>query len=97
VSTRCPHCGNEIDGDSTVCPQCGKLIGVFKGLSLYRQGHVGFAFLGLLFPFVGLLIYLAFRKKHPESVAMLFIGAVISSLLAIVLALSFVTALLFTT
>ncbi len=95
MSTRCPRCDNEIDDDTHMCPRCGSFIGLFRGLSLYRQGNIGFAFLGLLFPFIGLLVYLAFRNRHPESAAMLFIGAVVSTILAVLLALSFVMALLF--
>ncbi len=88
MAERCSNCGRELDGQR--CIYCDTLADAVKSYQLYGKGHVGFAFLGFLFPFVGFLIYIAFRQRHPEGARFILIGVIISTFIAIVLGLAFV-------
>ncbi len=90
----CPNCHAPLEADREVCPTCNRLTDATKMWMLYGKGNIGFAFLGVLFPFIGLVLYLGLRRALPRHAAAFFIGALISSLAAIVLALLFLLGLM---
>jgi len=88
----CQKCGQAYDTEQ--CPYCERWLHRVISYQMFRQGNLGFAFLGFLLPFVGLILYFFLRRITPDNAALIGLGALISSIFAIVLALAFMILLL---
>ena len=90
----CPRCGHKLESGTEECPYCERWFQRIVSYQIFRQGNIGFAFLGFLLPFIGLILYLFIRRSAPESAALIGFGAILSSAFAIVLGLLFLIVLL---
>ena len=89
----CPQCGAAIADGATFCPSCGAAMPVAQQPSPYAQptpyaqapapapvedkGSIGWGILGFLIPIVGLILFLVWRNKKPNSAKVAGIGAII--------------------
>ena len=79
----CPSCGAPIDATATTCPYCGAVINVEPSIEsvppqLVEQQQTnsllnedknspGFNLLAFLFPIVGLVLWITWRKDYPKK------------------------------
>ena len=61
----CSNCGKEVTDQAVICPHCGCAV---QSDSL-DVPSMGLNILSLLFPLIGLILYLVFRDKTPKKAA----------------------------
>lgn len=61
----CSHCGKEIMDAAVICPHCGCSVGAVS--SEPDVPSTGLNILSLLFPLVGLILYLVYQEKTPNK------------------------------
>ena len=78
---RCKKCNSIIDDNSTFCKYCGENNEVKK-----QKGFFLFLIIGLLFPLIGIILFLIWRKENKNSYVGLISGIIsfISSVLIII-------------
>ena len=78
---RCKKCNSIIDDNSTFCKYCGEKNEVKK-----QKGFFLFLIIGLLFPLIGIILFLIWRKENKNSYVGLISGIIsfISSILIII-------------
>lgn len=59
----CTHCGKEVMDEAIICPHCGCPVKA-DGLDV---PDVGLNILALLFPLIGLILYLVYHDKAPNK------------------------------
>lgn len=74
----CPHCGQEIDDRAVVCPKCGVPVSGKKVTNPNDASSFGWAFLGFLFPIVGLILFLIWKDESPLKAKSCGKGALVS-------------------
>lgn len=74
----CKTCGKEIDENAYICINCGTRI---QNTNAERE-EIGFGIklLCLFVPFIGIVIYLVFRDKHPKDTRMCLILSIVNLL-----------------
>ncbi len=77
----CRNCGQEVNDEAVVCPHCGCETGKKK---LTDESSFGWAFLGFLFPVIGLILYLVWKSDYPLKAASVGKGALVGVLLQVV-------------
>ena len=86
----CRKCGAEIGENDTVCTRCG----AFQVQEVISRPAVnpndkksfGFWLLGFLMPFVGLVLYIAWKGDRPKRAKSVGTGALVQTVISIVLA-----------
>ncbi|WP_400147092.1 zinc ribbon domain-containing protein [Candidatus Methanarcanum hacksteinii] len=74
----CKGCGKELSDGMKYCSRCGTQQNiVFSDSKNTDSGNVGWAFLAILIPPIGLTLWM---KDKPKTARMLFIGSLISIL-----------------
>lgn len=62
----CAKCGKQLMDEAVICPNCGCAVDDAKSNTQSDDApNAGFAFLGFLFPLVGLIIYLCLNGSSP--------------------------------
>jgi uncharacterized membrane protein YvbJ len=71
----CRNCGSET-GNSNFCQSCGLPIekevvtqnttDTLQFVSIQKKSSMGWMWLGIFFPLIGLILFFVFRKKHIE-------------------------------
>lgn len=74
----CPNCGQEIDDKAVVCPKCGVPVSGKKVTNPNDASSFGWAFLGFLFPIVGLILFLIWKDESPLKAKSCGKGALVS-------------------
>jgi hypothetical protein len=59
----CSYCGKEIMNEAVLCPHCGCSTGARE----LDMPNTGLNILALLFPLIGLVLYLIFHDKTPTK------------------------------
>ena len=83
----CRKCGAELPEHTFFCPNCGEEINP-QTPQTYRtytaapavddKGGLGWAILGFIFPFIGLIMFLIWRKTRPNRAKSAGMGALVS-------------------
>ena len=90
----CKHCGQPIDDNAVVCPNCGAPQN--NGSPTNDTGSIGWGVLGFCIPLVGLILFLVWKDQKPKTAKVAGMGALISVCIAVVwYILMFVLAFLF--
>lgn len=77
----CKGCGKELSDGMKYCSRCGTQQNiVFSDSKNTDSGNVGWAFLAILVPPIGLTLWMLWMKDKPKTARMLFIGSLISIL-----------------
>lgn len=72
----CKNCGQEIDDQAVVCPNCGV---AQKDLNAPADsGGLGWGLLGCCIPIVGLILFLVWHDSKPNTAKASGIGALVS-------------------
>lgn len=79
----CSHCGKEIECYETVCPFCGATVP--KQASDDDAKSFWWALLCFMFPIVGLILFIVWRKEQPLRASSCGKGALISVIIDVVL------------
>ncbi len=97
----CQKCGHEVKVTDKFCPYCGASQ-ENSGYTYFNesnnhpqptnirkedQGNAGFAVLSFFFPIVGLILFLCWRKEKPRTAKQAGIGALISIVFYLVIAI----------
>ena len=85
----CTNCGKEIDDLAVICVGCGCSQ---KENIYYKEGDsksFGWAFLGFLFPIVGLILWLLWKDSYPMRAKSLIKGTITGVLTGVALAVLF--------
>ena len=93
----CSNCGNELNEGAEFCSKCGSAVAAGSSVSIQQSNSEnhrvnngdapsgGFAFLGFLFPLVGLILYLVWRESFPLKANSCGKGALVSVVIGVVL------------
>ena len=93
----CSNCGNELIEGAEFCSKCGSSVAAGSSASIQQSNSEnhrvnngdapsgGFAFLGFLFPLVGLILYLVWRESFPLKANSCGKGALVSVVIGVVL------------
>ncbi len=81
----CPNCGQEIDDKAVVCPKCGVPVSGKKTTNPSDASSFGWAFLGFLFPIVGLILFLIWKDESPLKAKSCGKGALVSVIVSAVI------------
>lgn len=84
-SVPCPYCGNRLFHHPNFCPYCGHDLTIHyridqieaerkKTEATKDSASIGYFFLGLLFPFIGIIVYLVIKGDKPKSAKMVMSG-----------------------
>ena len=86
--TYCKKCGAELPDHTFFCTNCGAEINpqtpqtyqtyTVPPQRLNDSGHIGWGILGFIFPFIGLILFLLWRRTKPATARMAGMGALIS-------------------
>lgn len=62
----CKNCGKELDKETSICPHCGGRTGYTPDTpTSYDQNSVGFNFLSLVLPPMGIFLNYLMAKEYP--------------------------------
>lgn len=77
----CKHCGKEIPDGAAICPHCGCWTeeSKKKEQATADKTNTGFTLLGLLFPVIGLILYLIWMEDYPLRAKSAGMGAIIGA------------------
>ncbi len=93
----CSKCGQEIHDEAVVCVHCGCSVRNEPGPKPGDRPNVWFLILGILFPMVGLILFLMYKKEYPKRAKSAAKGAIIGIIAYVLLSLILAAiALLFT-
>ncbi len=81
----CKNCGNQLDDNAVVCPQCGT--NVAAAAPVEEKASFGWAVLGFFIPLVGLILYLVWRNEQPAKAKKAGIGALVGVIVNIILSI----------
>ena len=93
----CSNCGNELNEGAEFCSKCGSAVAAGSSASIQQSNSEnhrvnngdapsgGFAFLGFLFPLVGLILYLVWRESFPLKANSCGKGALVSLIFSAIL------------
>lgn len=66
----CRQCGEELPEEAVECPKCGEVVNPFEATYSVPvevdEPSMGLNILSLLFPIVGLILYLVYMDKAPK-------------------------------
>ena len=79
----CKNCGAQIDDQAVVCTSCG--VAQNTAPAVVDKGGFGWGLLGWCLPIVGLILFLVWKDTKPKTAKAAGIGALVSTILAIVL------------
>ena len=79
----CKNCGAQIDDQAVVCTSCG--VAQNTAPAVVDKGGFGWGLLGWCVPIVGLILFLVWKDTKPKTAKAAGIGALVSTILAIVL------------
>lgn len=79
----CKNCGAQIDDQAVVCTSCGTAQNTAP--AVVDKGGFGWGLLGWCVPIVGLILFLVWKDTKPKTAKAAGIGALVSTILAIVL------------
>ena len=79
----CKNCGAQIDDNAVVCTSCGTAQNTAP--AVVDKGGFGWGLLGWCLPIVGLILFLVWKDTKPKTAKAASIGALVSTILAIVL------------
>lgn len=79
----CKHCGQPIDDNAVVCPNCGASQNSSNGSPTNDTGSIGWGILGCCIPVVGLVLFLVWRDTKPRNAKAAGIGALVSVILSV--------------
>ena len=71
----CKHCGQPIDDNAVVCPNCGAPQN--NGSPTNDTGSIGWGILGCCIPIVGLVLFLVWKDTKPRNAKAAGIGALV--------------------
>ena len=77
----CKHCGQPIDDNAVVCPNCGAPQN--NGSPTNDTGSIGWGILGCCIPIVGLVLFLAWNDTKPRTARAAGIGALVSVIIGV--------------
>lgn len=77
----CKHCGQPIDDNAVVCPNCGAPQN--NGSPTNDTGSTGWGILGCCIPIVGLVLFLVWKDTKPRNAKAAGIGALVSVILSV--------------
>ncbi len=86
----CPRCGKEIKNDDTFCPYCGlrfynrNMIPQNAGVMPNDSPSLLFAFIGFLFPLIGLILFLIYEGKSPKKAKSAGKGAITNVIIKVI-------------
>ena len=79
----CKNCGAQIDDNAVVCTSCGTAQNTAP--AVVDKGGFGWGLLGWCVPIVGLILFLVWKDTKPKTATAAGIGALVSTILAVVL------------
>ena len=79
----CKYCGAQIDDNAVVCTSCGASQSTAP--AVVDKGGFGWGLLGWCVPIVGLILFLVWKDTKPKTAKAAGIGALVSTILAVVL------------
>ena len=79
----CKNCGAQIDDQAVVCTSCGTAQNTAP--AVVDKGGFGWGLLGWCVPIVGLILFLVWKDTKPKTAKAAGIGALVSTILAVVL------------
>ena len=79
----CKNCGVQIDDQAVVCTSCG--VAQNTAPAVVDKGGFGWGVLGCCIPIVGLILFLVWKDTKPKTAKAAGIGALVSTILAVVL------------
>ena len=79
----CKNCGAQIDDQAVVCTSCG--VAQNTAPAVVDKGGFGWGLLGWCLPIVGLILFLVWKDTKPKTAKAAGIGALVSTILAVVL------------
>ena len=79
----CKYCGAQIDDNAVVCTTCGASQSTAP--AVVDKGGFGWGLLGYCLPIVGLILFLVWKDTKPKTAKAAGIGALVSTILAVVL------------
>ncbi len=86
----CPGCGKEIKNSDSFCPYCGlrfynrNMIPQNAGVMPNDSPSLLFAFIGFLFPLVGLILFLVYESKSPQKAKSAGKGAITNVIIKVI-------------
>ena len=86
----CSGCGKEIKNDDTFCPYCGlrfynrNMIPQNAGVMPNDSPSLLFAFIGFLFPLIGLILFLIYEGKSPKKAKSAGKGAITNVIIKVI-------------
>lgn len=87
----CKKCGSEIDSNANVCPNCGanqhETTNTTTPVGVNDAPSFGYAFLGFLFPVIGLILFLVWRDQYPLRAKSCGKGALIGFIVYVVISI----------
>ncbi len=84
----CKNCGNQINDNAVVCPNCGCETGVKPTTANTEDtGNIGWGFLGFFFPLIGLILYLVWKDNKPKCAKVAGKGALVGVIIGVVVAI----------
>lgn len=84
----CPYCKKVIDKNVLVCPHCRRGIRIKHLTSQYDSGDPFIALASFFLPILGIILFFYWRKSKPRNAKMAGIGALVFTVILIVLLIS---------
>lgn len=86
----CKNCGNEIDINQKVCPKCGELLEKRVKKTKDKKpkeinGTIVYCIIGLIFPIIGIIVYIMSSKKDAIKSKSLLISSIIGLIFQILI------------
>lgn len=79
----CRNCGTQLHDEAKVCPKCWGSTGTIPKEN--DRSSIGWGILGFLMPFLGLILYIVWRDDMPLRGKSIGVGALICTLISVVL------------
>ncbi|VEU82091.1 zinc ribbon domain-containing protein [Acholeplasma hippikon] len=81
----CPHCGEKVNPDQTVCLNCGKFLdsaNTSPTKVAEDNGGGGWTLLGFFMPLIGVILYVIWINERPNTAKSLIKGVFTSLIVA---------------